>query len=108
MLNTLQDLMLAEHHYDRGSYNDSAFWCRQAMEKAMRTLYIHRKGQYPTLKMTLEQIAGELGAPEDFQKVFSLLEYDSGKDYYEAEGNFLEEARKVVEWAAREIGGKGD
>lgn len=111
------DLKAAEFNFNGGYYGVAAFYCQQAVEKALKALYIEKKreGSGPTHSLT--RLARDCGLPEGFMGALRRLtsEYylsrypDATEDVpfltYE-KGDvlaYLEDATKTLKWINTEL-----
>ena len=65
------DLGTAEYLYDGQRYGAATFSCQQAVEKALKALYIHKLSSSPGQTHSLIHLAKETKTPREF---FELLQ----------------------------------
>ena len=65
-LQAVHDLDAAKAHLDAAFYDWSCFACQQAIEKALKALYIQQRKSLPPKTHLNEVLAMELKLPEDF------------------------------------------
>ena len=113
------DLETAEVLFRQDIFYACAFYCQQSSEKALKALFIHkfRKG---TQLHNLIGLAKELGVPQEIlsstkrlnphyvQTRYPDVANAIPKDAYDAEiaQELIEEAKKVFEWAEKQIAKK--
>src|SRR3989344_3997894 len=57
-----------------GNFYLVAQLCQQAVEKALKGFFIHKKGRMPPRTHSLRILAGRLGVPSQFSGILSALE----------------------------------
>ncbi|MEW5955533.1 MAG: HEPN domain-containing protein [Candidatus Micrarchaeota archaeon] len=112
----LEDLDTAEYCFDGGKYYAAGFWAQQAIEKALKAVWIAKgKGLKKTRELAF--LAEEVGAPREVVAdvaVVSPLEMKARYLDYEGETpkeavderrahNAVLTARKVIEWCKTRI-----
>lgn len=64
-LQALEDLETARSNIDIKKYYASVFFSQQAAEKALKTLYIETKRDFPPKTHNMLEISSELNVPDD-------------------------------------------
>jgi len=113
------DLETAEVLFEQEIFYACAFYCQQSSEKALKALFIY-KFKKGTLLHNLIGLAKELGVPQEIlsstkrlnphyvQTRYPDVANAIPKDAYDREiaQELIEEAKKVFEWAEKQIGKK--
>ncbi len=116
-LQALEDLETAEATIRIKRYYASAFFSQQAAEKALKSLYIDVKKDFPPRTHNMVEIAGSLNVPENiFHAVIELnpeyvvTRYPDAANgvpaqmYTEKKASIhLEEAKRVIEWVRSQL-----
>ena len=109
----IRDLRAAEILLEKELYEESAFHSQQAAEKALKAVLV-ALGIRPPRTHSIEQLLDMLSENEDVSPLYEI-EADTLTDYAvaarypgpavvkEEASEALETARKVVEWARREL-----
>lgn len=112
-----KDLEAAEKNLKIGEYYLVAFLCQQAVEKALKALYIHKKRQSPGQTHSLTKLARDCGVHKKYTTFLRHLtsEYflsrypDATEDVpymmYEEEDvrNYLNKSKEILDWVASKI-----
>ncbi len=112
----LRDLEAGQRNFEIGEYYLVAFLAQQAVEKALKALYIH-KFRESTQTHSLVFLGKAVGIPDEFLGILRDLTPDfvisrypdvAGEVPYEIYDDGiarrkLENAKKVVEWVKREL-----
>ena len=111
------DFSGARYNFDGGKFYIAAFWCQQAVEKALKALFLYeKKGEVPQ-SHSLIYLATNTSMPEKF---FSFLKeltpkfidtrypdasVDLPKNIYDEENTkrILEKSEEVLEWVKKKI-----
>ncbi len=111
------DLKVAEYNSKGGFLGAAAFYCQQAVEKALKALYIEKKRESPLPTHSLTRLARECELPSQFMGTLRRLtsEYylsrypDATEDVpfmtYDREGvgEYIKEAKEAMEWISTEL-----
>lgn len=112
-----KDLEAAEKNLKIGEYYLVAFLCQQAVEKALKALYIQKKRQSPGQTHSLTKLARDCGVQKKYTTFLRHLtsEYflsrypDATEDVpymmYEEEDvkNYINQSKEVLDWVASRI-----
>ncbi len=107
----LKDFDTAEKLRGLDKYNDSAFYCQQASEKALKALLINKTNSFPKIH-DLTRLARLADAPKNIIKLCSILNPayiatrypDSPKDYTKEEcDKLLVFCKEVLEWIKKSL-----
>ncbi|MBI5177151.1 HEPN domain-containing protein [Candidatus Micrarchaeota archaeon] len=107
-----EDLHAAEYNFKGGEFDVAAFLCQQAVEKALKALYL-KKFSKLTKTHDLVFLANELGVPQklvDYCKevgpAFIYTRYPDIEEVTDMErtsGLFLAYAKEVIAWVESRI-----
>jgi len=106
------DLKAAEYNFTGEYYGVAAFYCQQAVEKALKALYIEKRRESPGPTHSLTKLARDCGLPKEFMGALRRLtsEYylsrypDATEDVpfmtYEKQDvrDYLEDAKRALKW----------
>ena len=107
----VKDFDTAQKLRELDKFNDSAFYCQQASEKALKARLIFRTNSFPKIH-DLTRLAKLVDAPKDIIKLCSILNPayiatrypDSPKDYTKEEcEKLLVFCREVLEWTKKSL-----
>jgi len=113
-----EDLDTARYNFDGTKYYAAAFFCQQAVEKALKALYIVEKREQPGPTHSLIHLARECGVPQRFHRFLKELtpeyvvsRYPNATDeipasLYEKDfiEDYLQRSVEVLEWIGRKLG----
>lgn len=68
-----RDLNVAESLHFSGYYSSAVFHCQQAVEFALKGLWILLRETNPPHVHTLSRLGNQLGAPDQFENLFDVL-----------------------------------
>lgn len=111
------DMKTAEDCFKDENYYASAFFCQQAVEKALKALYIIRRKDFPPRTHNLLDLSLELSLPEEVLRVarnltpeFIVSRYPDAAggvpaELYDKEKTerILELTRRFFEWLKKEL-----
>lgn len=107
------DLRNAEKNIGVEAFDVAAFLCQQAVEKLLKAMHIHLKGEEPPRTHTIVDLGGQLGVPKDVESHLRVLTPDYLAARYpdaanavpaelydeEMAGERLRRAKEVFQWA---------
>lgn len=110
-----RDLTTAENSFDSQDYYASAFWCQQAVEKALKGLIIKRQGTLLKIH-DLVKLARDAGAPEEIIIICSRIapvyvevrypeadEFPAEKVDHQKAQDLLRLSREVLSWIEKKL-----
>jgi HEPN domain-containing protein len=108
----LQDLNAAKFNFKGGLFDVAAFFAQQAVEKALKALYLERFGRIRKIH-DLVVLGRELELPEEFIDSCKELtaayiyvrypEIPEEKDIEAASEGFIKTAEEVLEWIKKQL-----
>jgi HEPN domain-containing protein len=114
----LEDLDTAEKNFDLRKFYVTAFYCQQAVEKAMKALFLEKKREIPPKTHNLLELAEGVSAPESLASGLRRLNVAYSTSRYPDAANGLPRdafdpsiarelidcAQRTIEWVKRELG----
>lgn len=113
-----EDLDTARYNFAGAKYYAAAFFCQQAVEKALKALYMEQKREHPGSTHSLIHLARECGVPQEFHRFLKELtpEYVISRypsavaevpaRLYEKEfvEDYLQKSEEVLRWIEARLG----
>lgn len=113
----LEDLDTAKVTFENKKYYASVFFCQQAVEKALKALYILRIKESPGTTHSLVFLANRLEIPQEFYSLLKKLTPEFVTTRYpdvvgevpyrlydqNIASEFLQESKKMIKWIESQI-----
>ena len=113
-----EDLETARYNSAGGKFYAAAFFCQQAVEKALKALYMHQTKEPPPSTHSLVALGRLVGAPKSFHRFLKELtseyvvsRYPNATDeiparLYDEElvAEYVTKAQEVLEWVQKTLG----
>ncbi len=117
LLQSEEELSTAEASLNSGKWFAVAFWCQQAVEKALKALFLFKKKESSGTTHSLTYLGRELGIPTEFwdglrdlTKEYYLSRYpDASEDVpfkmYNSEdaSRYLKFSRLLIKWVKLQL-----
>lgn len=107
-----KDLETAEFNYGGERYEVAAFFCQQAVEKALKALSIERKGKFRKVH-DLKLLGKEVNLPQKFISLCEEMTYAyvytrypdvvEVKDIKKEAKKFLKNAKVILRWIEKQL-----
>jgi len=113
-----EDLETARYNSAGGKFYAAAFFCQQAVEKALKALYMHQTREPPPSTHSLVVLGRLVDAPKSFRRFLKELtaeyvvsRYPNATDeiparLYDAElvAEYVSKAQEVLAWVQKTLG----